>query len=159
MGWFDGLTRSVSPELLLAIYGTIVAPLLIALGNRISARLGERRERHRLIRYLAGLPNELKAVLVPYYVDGAHTLGGNPSDPAVAQLRHMGLIAVGVGRGTYDVVNAWLALRQDVFEVLDLLALKDQYFMESIQAAWTQREMERIAGERGELADEDPGDR
>ncbi len=118
----------MSPELVLAIYGTLVAPLLVFAGNALHAWWRGRGERRRLLAYLAGLPDELQAVLALYHVEGTHTLGGNPSDPAVAQLRHMGLISTGTGRGTYDAVNAYLMLRADVAEALPALRRRSPRF-------------------------------
>lgn len=118
----------MSPELILAIYGTLIAPLLVALGTGLNSWWRGRGERARLVAYLAGLPDELQVVLAHYYVEGAHTLGGNPSDVAVAQLRHMGLVKLGSGRGGYDAVDSYLMLRADVAEALPALRRKSKRF-------------------------------
>lgn len=129
----------ISPEVLLGIYGTLVAPLLVAVGRRVSALWAKRGRRGKLIRYLAGLPPELKAVLAVHHVQRAHTVGGDPSDPAVMQLANLGLLRKGVGRGSYDAVNAYLVLRTDVFDSLGRLLAEDPGFAQivaDIEADW-----------------------
>ncbi len=139
----------MSPELLLAIYGTLVAPVLIFFGNRINAAWVARAARRRLVDNLAGLPYELKVPLVPYYVQGAHTLPGNPAEPAIDQLRHMGLVIIGRGRGSYDAVDAYVMLRADVLPALARLKRKDSAFAELVdeyREFLAQEERDRIAG-------------
>lgn len=120
--------QNALPELLLAIYGTLVAPLVIVAGRRIDAWLKRRARRRELIRYLAGLPLDLKAVLAEYHAEGTHTRPGNPVEQAVMQLSDLGLLRRGTSSGAYAAVSSYLVLRADVFAVLDGLAHADPGF-------------------------------
>lgn len=101
-----------------AIYSTLAAPFFAWLFGHVAGRRRARARRRGLIGRLTGLPDELKAVLVDFHMQGAHTLRGDPSAPAIRQLRLMKLVLVGEGGGTYDAVDAYLTVAGEVWDVI-----------------------------------------
>ncbi len=108
-----------------AIYSTIAAPFFAWFWSWLAGRRRERNRIRSLVGRLRGLPQDLKAVLVQFQMQGAHTVAGNPSAPAIRQLRAMRIISVGEGRGSYDAVDAYLSIAGDVWDVFDKWAKVD----------------------------------
>ena len=75
-------------------------------------------EKDRLLRIMVGLPDEMKAVLAAYHLQGAHTLRLDPTHSQVAQLVRLGLLAPGEGAGTYAAICRWVVLKEPFWNLL-----------------------------------------
>lgn len=83
-----------------------------------SSRRKLKAEQARLLRTMGGLPYEMKAVLVLYHIEGAHTLRLDPTESPVAQLMRLGLLVPGEGAGPYAAVSRWVVLKEPFWNLL-----------------------------------------
>lgn len=101
------------------LYVAIIAPVLGWLGGWFQSWNRQRRKAKTIVSHLSGLPPEAKSVLIDFNFQGAHTLRGNPGDPATRLLVKQGILSVGPGGGTYDAVDSYLTVRLDIWEAVD----------------------------------------
>lgn len=97
----------------------MIAPILGWISGRIAASRNTKRTKKTLIRYLAGLPPEMKSKLINFHNHRTHTLRGDPGSPAMQWLVQHRLVSVGTGGGTYDAIDCYLSIRPDIWEVMD----------------------------------------
>lgn len=112
------------------LWVAIVAPVLGWIAGLGGGRLAAKRRKKARIAHLRGYPPEIKTELIQFYVQGTHTVRGDPGSPAMLVLREQGVVKAGPGGGTYDAIDRYLTIRSDLWEVMDdwvasdLIALK-----------------------------------
>lgn len=97
----------------------VLAPLFGWFGWKLAARRSAKERRRRLFVYFNGLPDKAKAALIEFYEHRAHTLRGDPEDPAIRLLVRAGIVVIGPGGGTYDAVDRYLIIPIDIWEVVN----------------------------------------
>ena len=95
------------------------------LGGWLRRRRLAREDRERRIRFLIGLPEQLKAVVVEFHAKGAHTLRREPFDADVQQLTRMRVLTRGAGAGGYDAADSWMTLDTGLWSVLEEAIARD----------------------------------
>jgi len=95
-------------------------------GNWRTNRANAKRRTELIIASLTGLPVEAKAELINQYFQLSQTFRGNPSSPTIRLLIAQGIVYdTGVGGGTYDAVNRYLAINPDVWEKMTMWFVMD----------------------------------
>jgi len=95
-----------------------------------------KRAENNVILFLEGLPQEVKAVVVNYKLQGCHTLRLDPLDHSVQYLIQTGVLRYCGAAGGYSAVNGFLALEKRIWPLLDRWAAEDPEF-EVIAAVMT----------------------
>jgi len=97
----------------------MVAPILGWFAGLFAARRQMKRRKKAIIRDLAGLPIECKAILIHLHNQHTHTLRTNPGSPPMRVLMQRGIMERGPGGGTYDAVDCYVSILPNVWEVMD----------------------------------------
>lgn len=101
-------------------------------GHRAFAKwLQRKREENDPLTFLKGLPDEVKAVMVNYQIQGCHTLRLDPMHPSVQYLLRQGVLThEGVGTiGGFGAVNAFMKIKPRVWSVMARWAGEDEAFL------------------------------
>lgn len=104
----------------------IAAPVFGWFAGRFAARGQMKRRKKAVIRDLAGLPIECKAILIDFHDKHTHTLRTYPGSPPMRVLMQRGIASRGPGGGTYDAVDCYVSIHPDIWEVMDDWAATDR---------------------------------
>ena len=100
--------------------GTVIAaPVFGWFGGLFAGRRQMKRRKKAIIRDLAGLPIECKAILIDFHDKHTHTLRTDPGSPPMCLLIQRGIAERGPGGGTYDAIDCYVSILPDVWEVMD----------------------------------------
>ncbi len=97
----------------------IAAPVFGWFAGLFAARRQMGRRRKVVIRDLAGLPVECKAILIFFHDQRSHTIRTDPGSPPMRVLMQRGIASRGPGGGTYDAVDSYVSIHPDIWEVMD----------------------------------------
>lgn len=128
---FDFL-KGLSAETLLAIYNTIVLPVVAGIGAWFGSWRAGRRKEQVTLRFLRGLPPPMKAMLAEFVVDSTHTLTGSVFDAGLAQLVRMGVLAQGESTQPFNNETRFFTLRASVWTLLPKLQRVDADFAAAV---------------------------
>lgn len=113
-------------EIIKWAWTVIAAPVLGWFAGLFAARRQMKRQQKAVIRDLAGLPIECKAMLIHFHDHHTHTLRTDPGSPPMRVLMQRGIASRGPGGGTFDAVNSYVSIHPDIWEVMDDWAASDR---------------------------------
>jgi hypothetical protein len=117
---------SVIIEAIKSGWTLIVAPVLGWFGGVFASRRQLKLRRKVIIRDLAGLPIECKAILIQFHDQRTHTLRADPYSPPMCVLVDRGIMIRGPSGGTYDAIDKYMSIHPNIWEVMDDWSATDQ---------------------------------